>query len=58
MSVGEYARQLSALLTYVPHVAVSEKGKISMFLEGLDYQIHAMVMDGSPTTYAEAWTRR
>ncbi|XP_075506788.1 uncharacterized protein LOC142543424 [Primulina tabacum] len=54
MSVEEYARQLSALLTYVPHVAVSEKGKISKFLEGLDYQIHAMVMVGSPTTYAEA----
>ncbi|XP_073025547.1 uncharacterized protein [Primulina eburnea] len=32
MSVEEYARQLSALLTYVPHVAVSEKGKISKFL--------------------------
>ncbi|XP_073059643.1 uncharacterized protein [Primulina eburnea] len=31
MSVEEYARQLSALLTYVPHVAVSEKGKISIF---------------------------
>ncbi|XP_073051283.1 uncharacterized protein [Primulina eburnea] len=54
MSVEEYARQLSALLTYVPHVAVSEKGKISKFLEGLDYQIHAMVMAGSPATYAEA----
>ncbi|XP_073307152.1 uncharacterized protein [Primulina huaijiensis] len=54
MSVEEYARQLSALLTYVTHVAVSEKGKISKFLEGLDFQIHAMVMAGSPTTYAEA----
>ncbi|XP_073057303.1 uncharacterized protein [Primulina eburnea] len=54
MSVEEYARQLSALLTYVPHVAVSEKGKISKFLEGLDFQIHAMVMAGSPITYAEA----
>ncbi|XP_073270428.1 uncharacterized protein [Primulina huaijiensis] len=54
MSVEEYARQLSALLTYVPHVAASEKGKISKFLEGLDFQIHAMVMAGSPTTYAEA----
>ncbi|XP_073024737.1 uncharacterized protein [Primulina eburnea] len=54
MSVEEYARQLSALLTYVPHVAVSEKGKISKFLEELDYQIHAMVMAGSPATYAEA----
>ncbi|XP_073314766.1 uncharacterized protein [Primulina huaijiensis] len=54
MSVEEYARQLSALLTYVPHVAASEKGKISKFLEGLDFQIHVMVMAGSPTTYAEA----
>ncbi|XP_073046138.1 uncharacterized protein [Primulina eburnea] len=54
MSVEEYARQLSVVLTYVPHVAVSEKGKSSKILEGLDYQIHDMVMAGSLTTHAEA----
>ncbi|KZV46814.1 hypothetical protein F511_36907 [Dorcoceras hygrometricum] len=35
MTVREYAQQFSALLTYVPHIASSEKGKLKKFLEGL-----------------------
>ncbi|KZV25141.1 hypothetical protein F511_42453 [Dorcoceras hygrometricum] len=54
MTVREYAQQFSALLTYVPHIASSEKGKLKKFLEGLNYHLRPFVLSGSPLTYAEA----
>lgn len=36
MTVGEYAFQFSALLAYVPHVASSDRSKLSRFMQGLN----------------------
>ncbi|KZV56641.1 hypothetical protein F511_02140 [Dorcoceras hygrometricum] len=57
MSVGEYARRLSSLLAYVPHVAGREKAKRNKFMEGLNEDMYSFVLAGSPASYAEAVDR-
>ncbi|KZV27839.1 hypothetical protein F511_38330 [Dorcoceras hygrometricum] len=54
MRVAEYARQFSALLVYVPHVANQERTKRNKFLKGLRPDLYQMVLSGSPATYIEA----
>ncbi|KZV28236.1 hypothetical protein F511_02106 [Dorcoceras hygrometricum] len=57
MRVDEYARQFSALLIYVPHVANQERTKRNKFLKGLSPDLYRMVLSGSPATYIEAMNR-
>ncbi|KZV32258.1 hypothetical protein F511_26562, partial [Dorcoceras hygrometricum] len=57
MKVSEYARQISSLLMYVPHVANQERTKRNKFMKGLRPDLFRMVLSGSPATYAEAMDR-
>ncbi|KZV29674.1 hypothetical protein F511_08385, partial [Dorcoceras hygrometricum] len=54
MSMGEYARRFSSLLTYVPHVSGREMEKRNLFLEGLNEDLYSLVLVSSPTSYADA----
>ncbi|XP_075499384.1 uncharacterized protein LOC142537775 [Primulina tabacum] len=54
MTVVEYASQFSALLAYVPHVASSDRNKISHFMQGLNRTICTLVVAGAPVNYADA----
>ncbi|KZV52221.1 hypothetical protein F511_07176 [Dorcoceras hygrometricum] len=53
MRVAQYARQFSALLVYVPHVANQERTKRNKFLKGLRPDLYRMVLSGSPATYID-----
>ncbi|KZV52253.1 hypothetical protein F511_14149 [Dorcoceras hygrometricum] len=57
MRVAEYARQFSALLVYVPHVANQERTKRNKFLKGLRPDLYRMVLSGSPATFIDAVNR-
>ncbi|KZV21071.1 hypothetical protein F511_12098 [Dorcoceras hygrometricum] len=57
MRVSEYARQFSALLVYVPHVANQERTKRNKFLKGLRPDLYRMVLSGSPVTYIDSVNR-
>ncbi|KZV39091.1 ABC transporter C family member 13 [Dorcoceras hygrometricum] len=52
--VGEYARRFSSLLAYVPHVSGRERSKRNLFLEGLNEDLYSLVLQSSPTSYADA----
>ncbi|XP_075521524.1 uncharacterized protein LOC142554735 [Primulina tabacum] len=54
MTVVEYASQFSALLAYVPHVASSDRNKLSHFMQGLNRTICTLVVAGAPVNYADA----
>ncbi|XP_075504389.1 uncharacterized protein LOC142541817 [Primulina tabacum] len=54
MTVVEYASQFSALLAYVPHVASSDRNKLSHFMQGLNRNICILVVAGAPVNYADA----
>ncbi|XP_073035231.1 uncharacterized protein [Primulina eburnea] len=54
MTVVEYASQFSALLSYVPHVASSDRNKLSHFMQGLNRTICTLVVAGAPINYADA----
>ncbi|XP_073015083.1 uncharacterized protein [Primulina eburnea] len=54
MTVVEYASQFSALLAYVPHVASSDRNKLSHFMQGLNRTICTLVIAGAPVNYADA----
>ncbi|XP_073284438.1 uncharacterized protein [Primulina huaijiensis] len=54
MTVVEYASQFSALLAYVPHVARSDRNKLSHFMQGLNRTICTLVVAGAPVNYADA----
>ncbi|XP_073304607.1 uncharacterized protein [Primulina huaijiensis] len=54
MTVVEYASQFSALLAYVPHVASSNRNKLSHFMQGLNRTICTLVVAGAPVNYADA----
>ncbi|XP_075517178.1 uncharacterized protein LOC142551690 isoform X1 [Primulina tabacum] len=54
MNVVEYASQFSALLAYVPHVASSDRNKLSHFMQGLNRTIFTLVVAGAPVNYADA----
>ncbi|XP_073039338.1 uncharacterized protein [Primulina eburnea] len=54
MTVVEYASQFSALLSYVPHVASSDRNKLSHFMQGLNRTICTLVVAGAPVNYADA----
>ncbi|XP_075481165.1 uncharacterized protein LOC142521876 [Primulina tabacum] len=54
MTVVEYASQFSALLAYVPHVASSDRNKLSHFMQGLKRTICTLVVAGAPVNYADA----
>ncbi|XP_073271484.1 uncharacterized protein [Primulina huaijiensis] len=54
MTVVEYASQFSALLAYVPHVASSDRNKLSHFMQGLNRTICTLVVAGAPINYADA----
>ncbi|XP_075500089.1 uncharacterized protein LOC142538669 [Primulina tabacum] len=54
MTVVEYASQFSALLAYVPHVASSDRNKLSHFMQGLNRTICTLVVTGAPVNYADA----
>ncbi|KZV18329.1 DNA/RNA polymerase superfamily protein, partial [Dorcoceras hygrometricum] len=54
ISVGEYARRFSYLLSYVPHVSGRERVKRNRFLEGLNKYLYSLVLASSPTSYADA----
>ncbi|XP_073276408.1 uncharacterized protein [Primulina huaijiensis] len=53
MTVVEYASQFSALLAYVPHVASSDRNKLSHFMQGLNRTICTLVVAGAPVSYAD-----
>ncbi|XP_073273259.1 uncharacterized protein [Primulina huaijiensis] len=53
MTVVEYASQFSALLAYVPHVASSDRNKLSHFMQGLNRTICTLVAAGAPVNYAD-----
>ncbi|KZV28217.1 hypothetical protein F511_02087 [Dorcoceras hygrometricum] len=57
MRVAEYARQFSALLVYVPHVANQKRTKRNKFLKGLRPDLYRMVLSGSPATYIDVVNR-
>ncbi|KZV56644.1 hypothetical protein F511_02143, partial [Dorcoceras hygrometricum] len=57
MRVAEYARQFSALLVYVPHIANQERTKRNKFFKGLRPDLYLMVLSGSPETYIDAVNR-
>ncbi|XP_073064037.1 uncharacterized protein [Primulina eburnea] len=54
MTVVEYASQFSALLSYIPHVASSDRNKLSHFMQGLNRTICTLVVAGAPVNYADA----
>ncbi|XP_073054089.1 uncharacterized protein [Primulina eburnea] len=54
MTVVEYASQFSALLAYIPHVASSDRNKLSHFMQGLNRTICTLVVAGAPVNYADA----
>ncbi|XP_073313478.1 uncharacterized protein [Primulina huaijiensis] len=54
MTVVEYASQFLALLAYVPHVASSDRNKLSHFMQGLNLTICTLVVAGAPVNYADA----
>ncbi|XP_073067208.1 uncharacterized protein [Primulina eburnea] len=54
MTVVEYASQFSALLAYVPHVASSDRNKLSHFMQGLNRTICTLVVAGAPVNYTDA----
>ncbi|XP_073279497.1 uncharacterized protein [Primulina huaijiensis] len=54
MTVVEYVSQFSALLAYVPHVASSDRNKLSHFMQGLNRTICTLVVAGAPVNYADA----
>ncbi|XP_073041877.1 uncharacterized protein [Primulina eburnea] len=54
MTVVEYASQFSALLAYVPHVASSDRNKLSHFMQGFNRSICTLVVAGAPINYADA----
>ncbi|XP_073051349.1 uncharacterized protein [Primulina eburnea] len=53
MTVVEYASQFSALLAYVPHVASSNRNKLSHFMQGLNRTICTLVVAGAPVNYVD-----
>ncbi|XP_073014824.1 uncharacterized protein [Primulina eburnea] len=53
MSIVEYASQFSALVAYVPHVASSDRNKLSHFMQGLNRTICTLVVAGAPVNYAD-----
>ncbi|KZV28490.1 hypothetical protein F511_14112 [Dorcoceras hygrometricum] len=53
LTVREYARTLSSLLAYVPHVSGRERARRTRFLEGLNEELYQMVLTSKPKTYAE-----
>ncbi|KZV41552.1 hypothetical protein F511_17984 [Dorcoceras hygrometricum] len=54
MSVREYARKFSSLLSYVPHVSGRERAKTNKFLEVLNEDLYFLVLASSPASYADA----
>ncbi|XP_073295903.1 uncharacterized protein [Primulina huaijiensis] len=54
MTVVEYASQFSALLAYVPHVASSDRNKLSHFMQRLNQTICTLVGVGASVNYADA----
>ncbi|KZV43945.1 hypothetical protein F511_11919 [Dorcoceras hygrometricum] len=53
MTVREYARNFSALLAYVPHVACRERAKSTRFVEGLNEELYQSVLTSKPKSYTE-----
>ncbi|XP_073050615.1 uncharacterized protein [Primulina eburnea] len=54
LPVAEYARQLSSLLIYVPHIAGNDGAKMEKFLEGLGSHLYSLVLASNPVSYADA----
>ncbi|XP_073038114.1 uncharacterized protein [Primulina eburnea] len=54
LPVVEYARQLSSLLIYVPHIAGNDGAKMEKFLEGLGSHLYSLVLASNPVSYADA----
>ncbi|XP_073121895.1 uncharacterized protein [Henckelia pumila] len=51
MTIEEYQQKFFYLLPYCPHIAVSSIAKYDHFLQGLNPEIHRMVVVGSDMTY-------
>ncbi|XP_073137097.1 uncharacterized protein [Henckelia pumila] len=54
LSAAEYARKLSSLFTYVPHIASKDGAKLEKFMEGLNQNLYSLVLASNPVDYADA----
>ncbi|XP_073041872.1 uncharacterized protein [Primulina eburnea] len=57
MSVAEYETRYSALLKYVPHIAMNVHAKMRHFLKGLKLELFDRVQSNNPVSFEDAVTR-